>query len=323
MNSINRKQFIRTAGVIGSGACLSASPFGALAKAVETRITILHTNDWHSRIEPFPSDGGPLSGMGGAALRAEWIRHIRSQEEHVLLLDSGDIFQGTAYFNYFGGELEYKLMTQMQYDCVTLGNHDFDNGIEGIVKQLPHAGFDFVSANYDFTKTALKDTIKPYRIYKKGNIKIGVFGLGIELQGLVPDRLFGGLLYNDPILVANAVAELLKFQHHCDLIICLSHLGYEYKNNKVSDLILARKTQQIDLILGGHTHTFLPEPVLEKNTINQDVWINQVGWAGVRLGRIDYSFNPFAGKASQQSSRVYELNKTVRTVNRVGVDNQL
>lgn len=319
----NRKQFIRTAGTLSGGVYLSSSPFGAWAKAAQTRLTILHTNDWHSRIEPFPADGGSLSGMGGAALRAEWIQHIRSQEEHVLLLDAGDIFQGTAYFNYFNGELEYKLMSQMQYDCVTLGNHDFDNGIDGIVKQLPHATFDFVCSNYDFNNSALKDNIKPYRIFKKGGIKIGVFGLGIELSGLVPDRLFGNIRYRDPVQVANTIAERLKFKDHCDLIICLSHLGYEYKNNKVCDVILAQKTRYIDLILGGHTHTFLPEPVLEKNTLGQDVWINQVGWAGVRLGRIDYVFNPFEDKVSQQSSKVYELNKTVKTVGGVGVDNQL
>lgn len=300
MQDLNRRKFLKTSTALGAVGLMASSPLSALAKHSTSKLTILHTNDWHSRIEPFEKDGGSYSGLGGAAARAAMISKIRSEEEYVLLLDSGDIFQGTPYFNYFKGELEYKLMSQMGYDCVTLGNHDFDNGIDGIIAQLPHATFSFVNCNYDFTGTALKNIVKPYRIFKKGDIKIGVFGVGIELKGLVPDALFGNIKYNDPIFHANEIATTLKKEEKCDLIICLSHLGYEYKNAKVSDLVFAKQTLNIDLILGGHTHTFLESPVTVKNKLGNDVTINQVGWAGIKLGRIDYTLNPFTGKELTQ-----------------------
>lgn len=298
---INRREFVALSAKAGIAGFLSNSPFQLVGKESETTITILHTNDWHSRIEPFETDGGPLSGMGGAARRAAIIAGVRKESEHVLLLDAGDIFQGTPYFNYFKGELEYKLMSEMQYDCVTLGNHDFDNGIDGIVQMLPHASFGFVNANYDFSKTPLKDIVKPYKIFMKGDIRIGVFGIGIELKGLVPDKLYGDIIYRDPVMHANEVASYLRRKKKCDLVICLSHLGYSYKSEKISDLKLASQTRNIDLIIGGHTHTFLPEPVVVKNMVGKDVTINQVGWAGVRIGRIDYTFNPLTGKQLAQT----------------------
>lgn len=322
-HTISRKAFLRYTGVLGGGAMLNATPAMALMKSTETRVTILHTNDWHSRIEPFPSDGGSLSGMGGAAIRAQCIEQIRAENKHVLLLDAGDIFQGTPYFNFFGGELEYKLMSDMRYDCVTLGNHDFDNGLQGLERQQRHAGFSIVNCNYDFTGTSMERKVVPYRIYRKGNIRIGVFGLGIELMGLVPDRLYGKVKFLDPVASANRVAAKLKFESKCDLVICLSHLGFEYRTNKISDLVLAKKSNHIDLILGGHTHTFLPEPVIEKNADNREVVINQVGWAGVRLGQIDYVFNPFSDKTYRASSAVYSLGSGGWTRDEIRVDNQL
>ncbi len=304
---LNRRDFVALSAKVGGLSLLAGSPFNVLGSSQVTYLTILHTNDWHSRIEPFETDGGPLSGMGGAARRAAIIAKIRKESEHVLLLDAGDIFQGTPYFNYYKGELEYKLMSDMQYDCVTVGNHDFDNGIEGIVEMLPHAAFSFVNANYDFSKTKLKDVIKPYKIFMKGDIRIGVFGIGIELKGLVPDKLFGNIIYRDPVAHANEVALYLRKRKKCDLVICLSHLGYSYKSEKISDLKLAAQTSGIDLILGGHTHTFLPEPVVVKNAEGKDVTINQVGWAGVRIGKIDYTFNLITGKALAQSYRQIDV----------------
>jgi 5'-nucleotidase len=228
--------------------------------------------------------------MGGAARRAAIIENIRKEEEHVLLLDAGDIFQGTPYFNYYGGELEFKLMSMMQYDLATIGNHDFDNGIEGLYAQLPHAQFEFVSANYDFKNTVLNSHVKPYKIFNKGGIKIGVFGLGIELEGLVDKKAYKETVYLNPIEVAQDMARILKHNKKCDLVICLSHLGFNYKNepNKVSDLDLAKKTKNIDLIIGGHTHTFLDKPVIEKNSEGKEVMINQVGCYGINLGRVDF-----------------------------------
>jgi 5'-nucleotidase len=258
---------------------------------IETKkITILHTNDVHSHIDPFPVDHPRNPNMGGAARRAAIIENIRKEEEHVLLLDAGDIFQGTPYFNYYGGELEFKLMSMMQYDLATIGNHDFDNGIEGLYAQLPHAQFEFVSANYDFKNTVLDSHVKPYKIFNKGGIKIGVFGLGIELEGLVDKKAYKETVYLNPIEVAQDIARILKHNKKCDLVICLSHLGFSYKNepNKVSDLDLAKKTKDIDLIIGGHTHTFLEKPVIQKNSEGKEVMINQVGCYGINLGRVDY-----------------------------------
>lgn len=230
LQKTNRKQFIKqTLYLVGFGA-LANSPVKLLANAAPKQITVLHTNDWHSRIEPFPSTDRNLGGQGGAARRAEVINNIRKKEGEVLLLDAGDIFQGTPYFNFFGGELEYKLMSAMGYDCVTLGNHDFDAGIEGLVKQMPHASFDFVNANYDFKGTELLGKISPYKIYRKKGLKIGVFGVGIELEGLVPSKMYGPIKYYDPIQRANEIAKELKFGKKCDLVICLSHLGNKYKD---------------------------------------------------------------------------------------------
>ncbi|MBP9849442.1 MAG: metallophosphatase [Flavobacterium sp.] len=254
------------------------------------KITILHTNDVHSHIDPFPANHPKNPNLGGAARRAAIIEGIRKEEKNVLLLDAGDIFQGTPYFNYYGGELEFKLMSMMQYDLATMGNHDFDNGIDGFYAQLPHAKFDFVSANYDFKNTILNNIVKPYKIIIKDGIKIGIFGLGVQLDGLVDKKLYKETVYNNPIEVAQDMTRILKEEKKCDLVICLSHLGFKYRDEpeKPSDILLAQKTKNIDLIIGGHTHTFLDKPVIEKNSEGKDVLINQVGCFGLNLGRIDF-----------------------------------
>lgn len=288
---MNRRHFIQT---VGSGALLAgagAFPLQAFAADPEIlKLTILHTNDVHSRIEPFPMDGSRMQGLGGAARRAALIKKIRQEQEHVLLLDAGDIFQGTPYFNVYGGELEMKLMTQMGYDAATIGNHDFDAGIDGLYKQLPNANFPLINCNYDFSNTVLKDKVKPYQIFNRGHIKIGILGVGIELNGLVPKTMYKETQYLDPIANANKIATQLKNDEKCDFVICLSHLGYKYGENKVSDIVLANKSRHIDLIIGGHTHTFLDEPVVEANLDGDPVLINQVGWAGAVLGRLDVFF---------------------------------
>ncbi|CAM4115860.1 MULTISPECIES: bifunctional metallophosphatase/5'-nucleotidase [Flavobacterium] len=269
---------------------LSLSSFSTLE---ERKITILHTNDVHSHIDPFPADHPRNPNMGGAARRASVIEQIRKEEKNVLLLDAGDIFQGTPYFNYYGGELEFKLMSMMKYDLATLGNHDFDNGINGFFTQLPHANFDFVSANYDFKNTILDGIVKPYKVFIKDGIKIGVFGLGVELEGLVDKKLYKETVYNDPIETAKEMTHILKEEKKCDLIICLSHLGFKYRNEpkKVCDILLAQQTKDIDLIIGGHSHTFLDKPVLETNLDGKQVLVNQVGCFGINLGRIDFHFS--------------------------------
>lgn len=291
----NRRTFIKQS-FLGGVSLLGAAALNPLSAAIlkknHTKITILHTNDVHSHIEPFPSNDPKYPNMGGAAKRAALIDKIRTEEKNVLLLDAGDIFQGTPYFNMYGGELEFKLMSLMKYDAATIGNHDFDNGIEGLNKMLPHANFPFVNANYDFTNTILNGKIAPYKIIEKDKVKIGIFGVGVELAGLVDKKLYAETHYNNPIIAANKTAEHLKYNEKCHLIICLSHLGYAYKSNKVSDNILAKETKNIDLIIGGHTHTFLEEPTKVKNKANKVTLINQVGWAGLYLGRIDFYINP-------------------------------
>ena len=287
---MKRRDFIQK--TAASSALLGLANIGLSSfSTIETKkITILHTNDVHSHIDPFPADHPKNANMGGATRRAALIESIRKEESNVLLLDAGDIFQGTPYFNYYGGELEFKLMSMMQYDLATMGNHDFDNGIDGFYAQLPHAKFEFVSANYDFKNTILNEIVKPFKIFEKDGIKIGIFGLGVELDGLVDKKLYKETVYNNPIEVAQDMSRILKHDKKCDLVICLSHLGFSYKNEpyKVSDLELAKKTKDIDLIIGGHTHTFLDKPVVEKNSDNKDVVINQVGCYGINLGRIDF-----------------------------------
>ena len=295
---MKRRSFIKNLGgaavpmALGLGAGMF--PWKLAAEELEnlglSKLTILHTNDVHSRLEPFPMDGGRNQGLGGVARRASLIRQIRQEEEQVLLFDCGDIFQGTPYFNFFNGELEIKLMSQMGYDAATIGNHDFDAGIEGLYRQLPHADFPFVIANYDFSDTIMDRQTVPYHLFQKGDLRIGVLGVGIELRGLVPDQLYKNTRYLDPIPVANRYAALLKNDYKCDYVICLSHLGFHYDDDQVSDHVLAARSKDIDLILGGHTHTFLEEPVQVKNAEGKPILVNQVGWAGILLGRIDVYF---------------------------------
>jgi 5'-nucleotidase len=297
---MKRRHFIQK--TAASTALLSLGGLGlSCTKSAVTKITILHTNDVHSHIEPFSPNAGANAKKGGVAKRASLVQTIRKENPNTLLLDAGDIFQGTPYFNFYGGELEFKLMSMLDYDVATIGNHDFDNGIDGLYAQLPHAKFDFVSANYDFSNTLMDTYVKPYKTFIKEGIKIGVFGLGIELKGLVNKENYKETTYQDPIEVAQDMSRILKEEERCDLIICLSHLGYDYKNMeaKISDLKLARATKDIDLISGGHTHTFLDKPTEETNAVGKTVLVNQVGCFGLYLGKIDFYFEASSLKGSE------------------------
>ncbi len=291
---MNRKEFLKAA--TGGTLALSLAPnlvFAGQKNILEAnaphKLTILHTNDQHSRIEPFDSSYSRNPNQGGFARRATLIQQIRQQESNVLLLDSGDVFQGTPYFNFYGGELEFKLMSMMGYEACTMGNHDFDNGLDGFLKVLPNAKFPFITSNYDFSNTVLDGHTIKYKIFNKDGIKVGLFGVGIKLEGLVGKKNYKETVYQDPIEVAQHYADFLRKEEKCDLVICLSHLGYEYKEDFIiSDKKLAAQTDNIDLILGGHTHTFLPEPQSFTNKSGKNVLVNQVGWAGLLLGRIDF-----------------------------------
>ena len=288
---MKRRSFVKKITLSAGALALSKLSFGQKINLLKkSKLVILHTNDTHSHIDPFPSNHSKFPGMGGVAKRFNLIQKIRTEEENVLLLDCGDIFQGTPYFNTFHGELEMKLMSKMGYDAATMGNHDFDIGLDGFLNAKKFANFPFLCSNYDFTETILKEKTLPYKIFKKSGLKIGVFGIGIELKGLVPIEKYGKTIYLDPIETSNRISTELKSKG-CDLIICLSHLGYDYPNSmKVSDRVLASNSKNIHIILGGHTHTFLEKPTIEKNIEGKPVIINQVGWAGINLGRIDIDF---------------------------------
>ncbi|MCE1200326.1 MAG: metallophosphatase [Marinilabiliales bacterium] len=286
----NRRTFIRNISIGTAGIMVAGGSMEALAGSKPIQLTILHTNDFHSHIDPFPADSARNANEGGMVKRAALIQKIREEQRNVLVLDAGDIFQGTPFFNFYKGELELKLMTDMGYDAATIGNHDLDNGLEGLNAQLKNAGFPFINSNYDFSGTVLEGKIPTYKVFKKQGIKIGVYGLGIELEGLVSKQNYGKTQYLDPLATALKMEKFLKEEKKTDLIICLSHLGYSYKEKKVSDLNIAAKTWHTDLIIGGHTHTFLKTPDRVKNLSGTEVLVNQVGFGGLQLGRIDFFF---------------------------------
>jgi len=305
----NRRSFIKQAAV-GSLGISSLSSFDLLKNNNPlTKLTILHTNDMHSRVDPFPTNHRKYAGLGGMSKVATLVNQIRKEEKNVLLLDAGDVFQGTPYFNLYGGELELKLMSQMGYDAGTMGNHDFDNGIDGFNKVLPNANFPFLCANYDFSNTILDGKTTPYTIIEKGGLKIGIIGIGIKLKGLVDKRQYKETIYLDPIEQANHYAAILKSTKKCNLVVCLSHLGFEYSDNKLSDKELALKSKNIDLIIGGHTHTFLKQAKTFVNAENKKVLVNQAGWAALNLGRVDFYFDKKkAQKIDLETNRIFSKN---------------
>jgi len=297
---MNRRAFI-----YNTTTALAASNFllvnDAFAKSNYQQITILHTNDVHSRIEAFP-EGSRYAGKGGYAKRATLIKKIKATEPNVLLLDAGDLIQGTPYFNLFNGALEIKLMNEMGYDATTIGNHDFDAGMKGLEKLIDEANFKFISSNYNFEKTNIKEKVAKYQIIYKENIKIGVYGLGVALKGLVPEKSSENTTYLNPYETAIYTENYLKEEENCNLIICLSHLGFKYKNDKdkPSDVLLASKTKYTNLIIGGHTHTLLTHPQIFTNSIGNNVLISQVGWGGTHVGLVKYYFNKKTNKLKVQ-----------------------
>lgn len=304
---MNRLKFIKTTGAVT--AFTAVGGLGVLSafkpKTFTKHLTILHTNDVHSHIDPFPADDSRYPNLGGVSRRYSYIQNIKSENPNTLILDAGDAFQGTPYFNFYGGELEFKLMSKMGYHASTIGNHEFDNGIENIAAQLQYAKFDMLSANYDFSKTILDGMVKHHQIYEVDGLKIGVFALGIELEGLVSKDLYKETKYLDPVEIAQEQTRILKQNLECDMVICLSHLGYSYKSDKIDDLKLAAQTKDINLIIGGHTHTFLEKPTIVDNLGGEKVLVNQVGWAGINVGRIDFYFDETG--ASENKSLVIEV----------------
>lgn len=247
-------------------------------------ITILHTNDTHSQVEPI--EAGKRDGNhAGYARRMGIIEQERAKTPNVLLVDAGDFSQGTPYFNLYHGRVEVDAMNRMGYDAVTLGNHEFDNGVDTLAAVLKDAKFAVVSANYDVQGTALEGIVKPYVILRRGGMKIGLFGLGVNPKGLVAEKNFAPVKYLDPIPVAQEISTLLKEQHHCDLLVCISHMGTFAHGDKPSDTLLAQSTRYIDVIIGGHTHKIVTNHYVE-NLDGDSVLLAQMGKSGARIGKI-------------------------------------
>lgn len=234
-----------------------------LSYAQENTLVIMHTNDTHSQIEPYSYKSD--TNVGGFLRREAAIREIREQSPNTLLLDAGDFSQGTPYFNFFHGYVEVRLMNAMGYDAATLGNHEFDNGSRALAKRLKTAKFPVVCANYRFSDKKLANVVKPCTTVERGGRKIGIFGLGVNLDGYVAPQISREITYLDPLECARNMVAGLKAQG-CDFIICLSHLGVDTTVSKDNDCALAQHVPGIDIIIGGHTHRELPQPLVINNT---------------------------------------------------------
>ena len=257
-----------------------------LAAEKKIKLVILHTNDTHSQVEPTEKSNLKTADMGGYARRMGVIEKIRSEEKNVLLFDAGDFSQGTPYFNFFNGRVEIDALNRMQYDAGTLGNHEFDNGIDTLAVILKNARFPLISSNYEVDNTPIKNQIQPYLILKKIGLKIGIMALNVDPKSLIIESNYRGLVYRDPIEKAQELSAFLKNKQKCDLVICLSHLGSDSTAIDVNDFTIAHQTKHIDIILGGHSHSLL-ENTKTNNADGKKVIIAQMGKSGLYLGRID------------------------------------
>jgi len=318
---IDRRKFLKTS-IVGSAALalpnavsqlLSPSVRAAISEpllelaAGETLITILHTNDTHSQIDPIPDSDKQWGGKGGVARRATLVKEVRSQNPNTLMVDAGDVFQGTPYFNFYKGEVEYKSMSLIGYDVVTLGNHDFDNGVDALAAAMKFANFEFVSTNYDMRGTPLGSRVKPSAVRTFGDVRVGMFGLGISPDNLITPENFRGVKYLDPVGMARGAVRLLRDREKCQLVVAMSHLGYypNPKGDQVGDTQLAAQVGGIDFIASGHTHTFMEKPYLQKNPEGKDTIIFQVGKSGIYVGRVDFKIKD--GQVVASAGRLLDL----------------
>jgi 5'-nucleotidase len=317
----SRRRFLKTS-LIGGAALafprsafefLSAPAWSAISAplldvaAGETLITILHTNDTHSQIDPLPANDRQYGGKGGVARRATLVKRVRKENPNTLMIDAGDVFQGTPYFNFFKGEVEYKAMSLIGYDVGTIGNHDFDNGVPALAAAMKFATFDFVSCNYDVRGTAIESRVKPYVVRVLGGVRVGLFGLGISPTNLITPENFKGVKYLDPIKETGKVVKTLRERERCNLVVGMSHLGYykEPKEGEIGDTQVAGQVDGIDFIASGHTHTFMKAPVVTKQHGGGDTLVFQVGRSGIYVGRIDFKLRD--GKVTAAAGRLLDL----------------
>ncbi len=258
----------------------------AAFSADKVKLVILHTNDTHSQVEPSEKSSLATSDMGGYARRMGVIEKIRSEEKNVLLFDAGDYSQGSPYFNFFNGRIEIDALNRMKYDAVTMGNHEFDNGIDTLAAVIQNLNIPLISSNYDVTNSVIRDFVKPWIVIKKAGLKIGVMALNVNPESLILESNIRDVNYLDPVAKAQEVSDYLKNKEKCDLIICLSHLGSDKDSKSVNDFEIAAKTKFIDVIIGGHSHSML-ENIKTKNAEGRDVIIAQMAKSGFYLGRID------------------------------------
>src|ERR1044071_7043094 len=299
---INRRTFLTTSAAFG--VTLAGLPRDLLrASAADTVITILHTNDTHSQIDPLPANDAN-AGKGGVARRATVVKRVRKENPNTLLVDAGDVLQGTPYFNFYKGEVEYKAMSAIGYDEGTLGNHEFDNGVEALAKALTFANFDIVSANYDVKGTVLEQRVKRYVVKTLAGIRVGLFGLGVSPVALITPDNFKGVTHIDPVVAARDVVKKLREDERCALVVCMSHLGYN-ADAKSGDSFVVSQVDGIDFIASGHTHTFMKEPVTQTQPCGAKTTIFQVGKSGIYVGRVDFTFRD--GKLADTSVRMLDL----------------
>lgn len=315
---ITRRGFLSSSAIFGAALLVRPKEFfsttaPSLAEPLlaprsgETLITFLHTNDTHSQIDPLPPNDRLYAGKGGVARRATLVKRIRRQNPNTLLIDAGDVCQGTPYFNFYRGEVEYKAMSAIGYDVGTLGNHEFDNGVDSLAAALKFANFDLVSANYDVKGTALESRVKRYVVRTVGGVRVGLFGLGISPVGLITPANFKGVTYNDPVVAAREVVTTLREKERCTLVVGMSHLGYypQPKENEVGDSQVASQVDGIDFIASGHNHSFMEEPVSVKQPSGKETIIFQVGKSGIYVGRVDFRVR--RGRVVASSGRLLDL----------------
>lgn len=256
------------------------------AAAKGKQLLILHTNDTHSCVIPLNPNLADtmLAGRGGFLRRAAMIDQMRKEDKELLLLDSGDFSQGSPYYTMFKGDVETELMNIMGYDAATIGNHEFDFGLDNMARLFKKVNFPIVCANYDFTGTVVEGLVKPYVVIKRKGVKIGIFGLSPKLEGLVMASTCAGVKYLDPIKTANDIADKLKNKEKCDIVICLSHLGWDEAG--LNDMEMMAKTRNIDLVLGGHSHSYFQQLNYVRNLDGKEIPNDQNGKHGIFVGKI-------------------------------------
>jgi len=269
--------------ILATALCLNANAQD------KVNLLVVHTNDTHSCIQPInPSlQDTTIADKAGVARRKAYIDELRKDDPDMLLFDCGDFSQGSTYYNLFKGEVEVKAMNLIKYDAGTIGNHEFDFGLNNMERLFKMANFPILCCNYDFSKTVLKDIVKPYTIINRKGLKIGVLAVCTRLEGLVSKKNSGETVYLDPITEGNKVADYLKNEEKCDLVICLSHLGWQVSGVDVEDESFIKASRNIDIVLGGHSHSYFTEPKTVINSQGKEVICNQMGKNGQWIGNLN------------------------------------